>query len=105
MGFKEISAGKWRGREENHCLPPLNYYNLQEIQAAEHGHFFQLIDGVASVMQQHAASSYLHSLAGMRNRGRSVNKEKRRNLHDQLKISRAVKWLNHKFITLILNQY
>lgn len=39
------------------CLPPLS---LQKTKA---GHFFQRIDGVASVMLQCASSSYLHLLA------------------------------------------
>jgi hypothetical protein len=46
------------------CLPPWNYHNLQEIQAAGRDYSFQLTDDVASVMQQHASSNCLHSPAG-----------------------------------------
>lgn len=46
-------------------LPPWNYHNLPEIQAARHDYSFQLLDDVASVMQQHASSNCLHFLAGM----------------------------------------
>ena len=75
LGFKEILTGKnLRGREENSRLPPLSYYNLQEIQAAKHVHFYQPIDDVASVLQQHASSSYRRSLAGIRNRSGSIKR-------------------------------
>jgi hypothetical protein len=46
----------------------MSYHNLQEIQAAMHSDFFELIDGAVQVMLKHTSPSYLQLLAAMRER-------------------------------------
>lgn len=46
----------------------MSYHNLQEIQAAMHSDFFELIDVVVQVMLKHTSPSYLQLLAAMRER-------------------------------------
>lgn len=54
------------------CLPPWNYHNLQEIEAARHDYFFRLLGDVESAIEQYASLNCLHSLAGIRN-NRKIN--------------------------------